>query len=226
MTVRYIFKLFLAAITAATAATANAVPAISVEVVGASPIVVYDNAAGDESSKLGVVKFGADDILGWDISAKGHDHTIVPNVSHMDTYDISSANGGTVIVKFSDSGYQSSSEIVRILAGLGGFSSGNAQLYYDVFVDDTNALFGEKTKVGGGWLDLGLGGIPAVNFGAEVGPMSGPFSLTLVVALKHAGAASTSINFGAKVPEPGSLALLGLALTGITLTLRQRRRSR
>lgn len=131
----------------------------------------------------------------------------------------SSMAGGTLRITFTetDLNYGANGGPLVIRSGIGGTTEGTVN--YSSWIDDSNAAFGQGQL-------LFTGSSTGYDFragGTAVTAASDPFSLTLQVDIVHTGMKLTSFDFGAQVPEPGTLALLSVALLGAGVAARRRK---
>lgn len=128
---------------------------------------------------------------------------------------------GTLIIELSDTGYTNPTSYLNSL--IGGTTAGTVT--YETFVDTTNGNPFAGTLLASKTLDD-----PSFNAGSLF-PISlsdgSPYSLGIRVTVEHgSGVTNTSFNSEIRIPEPGSLGLLGSGLVLAGLLLRQRRKTR
>lgn len=137
---------------------------------------------------------------------------------HLNSFSASSSAGGTLRVSFTETDLTNglNGGPTYVSSGIGGLTQGTVA--YQTWIDDANNPFGLGQALFSG---TGTGAFSAA--GGAVTSASDPFSLTLIVDITHSGARTTSVDFGASIPEPGTMALLGAALLGMGAAGRRRK---
>jgi PEP-CTERM motif len=201
---------------------AHAIPTLSFSVDGGAAITCADGAACDTNAAAGVVTFSQS--LG-DFSVNvttGLSKPILTGGSPL--MDLNTVNvqiwGGphTLQIKFSDTGFDIYGG--RITTTYGGTLNGiGASMEYSAYYDAGNALFGEGTLIG-----TANSGSGAFSGSADGGwSPNDLYSVTPVLTLTTGGGMTVfSGDFAVNVPEPGTLALVGLALLGLAVVHRRR----
>lgn len=225
---RLFATLAAAGIIAGIAAPSYAAPMIRLTS-GATVVTVTDNLAGDLSAEAGAVtyvgpigEFTTTVTAGLTKPALGTDTRGEMHLTHL---DLSSAVGGTITVEFTETGFISASGVEGFLAEIGGVmnTAPGTSLTYQVFVDGANVAFSNATTVYANTF-LPAGGLGAFSASASnaLSGLGSPFSMTLVATVTHGGAGATSFDATARVPEPATVALLGMGLLGFAVSRRRR----
>lgn len=189
---------------------------------GASTVTVTDNGAGDTDPTVGSVSFiGA--VGDFDVNvttgiSKPLVGSSIQPILNLDSVNVSSAASGTLEIRMTSTDFTGPIGVaVPTTLDFGGTTNGTASI--DAFVDTGNILFGTATPAGS------LGAFGPGPFDDSVGglaSLTAPYSATLEATIVHDDPGDVT-SFGAEfrvVPEPGSLALLGLG--GLLIARRRR----
>ncbi|NOZ52964.1 MAG: PEP-CTERM sorting domain-containing protein [Gammaproteobacteria bacterium] len=181
----------------------------------------------NDSDGNGIIAFDSDFFPGvWNstiwpsVSAKGFGSvwydSPTTDILHLNSIDGSSSVGGTLTIMLSET------DITRGISSyegdFGGISGGN--ITFQTYVDVSNTIFGLDTLIhdtsvpGGSFSDTFGGGIDIGN---------PPYSITLVTIIEHTGKAVSSFDYEIEVPEPTSLALIGIGLLCAGFATRRQR---
>jgi hypothetical protein len=217
---------FLVLLGAATgfAHVAQAIPQLRV-FDGTTTVVITDNAAGDSSATAGRIVWDGS-IGNWSLNT--HVGTAFPILGtlanpllDLSFNAVTTIAGGTLTLSFSENGFGPTTGTA--LASIGGTTQGT--VVYQTFGGTTNTTLNTTNLLTTQGPFAG-----AFSGSASSSPIStgGPYSLTQVVTMTHAGAGITTGNIllGLSVPDSGNPAiLLGAILAGLGVVARLRQRA-
>jgi hypothetical protein len=202
----------------AAATGANAVPMLKIWD-GSTTITVVDGGAGDGLPGSGQVGTAAAIGNWWLNLVVGFGHDVLGDQIHLGSLNASNPLGGTVWVALTDTDFTNSgANPLNFGGGIGGAAAGSVQ--YWMYVDDSNTPFGMGTLIG-----TGSGSGPFSGSFSDWASVTGTYSMTLVAKITHGWSnyhQVTSLDFVGRVPEPATLALLGIGLAGIGFAARRR----
>lgn len=210
--------------TAALAAALGAVPIASQATLalrlsdGSSTVTIVDGGIGDLNSAAGAITFiGGIGAFSINVSTALGDEATDYKGIHLDSINNSFGTGSLQIAMTETDITSGAAGASAIGVSFGGVAGGTIRGRF--YVDDANTAFGQATNV----FDSGVIGAGAfARSGGGTTSLTDPYSMSMVVDITHVRGATTSFNFEAKVPEPATLALLGIGLLGIGVSTRRR----
>lgn len=187
--------------------SADAVPVLTLDD-GVTSISITDNMAGDMNSAEGAITF-AGSIGSFIVNVSSGVSYPVAGSSTLPVLDlinqaVSSSSSGSLRVTFTQDGFGPVAASSLMSSVTGGFISGSGTIDIETLINgavvSTMGPFSGTT-----FTDTVSASISAAT----------PFSIGLVANIHHNGAATSSLDTGVAVPEPGTLAMFGSGLVGL-----------
>ncbi len=125
-----------------------------------------------------------------------------------------STGAGSLVISFSDNGFVGTGALTRFLSGVGGSTNPGGTVSFSTYVNTANDLFG--TTGPSSTLLYSASGLSGADFSGgnsiDSSVLDKPYALTLTTTLNHTQRGTSSADGTLRVPEPGTLGLLGAML--------------
>jgi hypothetical protein len=213
--------LLLAATLAISVATAaNAVPTLQMRLSGGGTTQsLIDTAHNGTLTYNGAIdNFGINVTTGVDLRLLDPQG---PAGIDLNSIDVNSLGSGSLTIELTETGILGHSTIEWFGSQIGGtLTNQKITIEYSSFLDTTNAAFGTDTLLGTWTTNTS----PFAWSGSTAALTSAEYSLTERIVITATGRSMISFDASvADLPEPASVGLLGLALTGTAVLRRSRR---
>lgn len=217
-----------AALLAASAVPSHATLMISLADNHGNSATVTDNGPGDLANPtLGAILslFGPATFPDFNfIVATGSSKPAIGSATHAEldlSANVTSLSSGTLTLEVTDTDFTPGAGIPIFLSAIGGTLGAGSILTDNTFMDCTNVAFGQGTSLS--TQSFSGGGGFSGNSTSAGSTCSFPFSLTEQITVSlPGGGETTSFDAQLAIPEPASVAILGMGLLAFAGLLRRR----
>lgn len=188
-------------------------------------LTIADNGAGDTDGELNSIYFSNSNFGDWELAVAIGSGIANPFEMHLSTIVQGKGGEGPITIRLTQTDMQAGTVPLSYWFPSfgGGAATSGAVVSWATYVSDDNSQFGMGQQISAG----SGSGLFAFSDMASV-PLSGTYSATMVVTYDYsnvtpgASKKQSSLDVHMNVPEPTSIALVGLALLGLGVVSRRK----